>query len=82
MCCCLTIICSYLATTSICHSGLKRKQQPEPEETSLSVPIIACLTVHIAGQGRKKKPTKKDTKQRSSLTVIKSNLGLWPNRNK
>ena len=35
---------------------------PEPEESSFSVPIIARLTVHITGQGSKKKTTKKDTK--------------------
>ena len=35
---------------------------PEPIETEFSVPIIARLTVHIAGQGNKKKATKKDIK--------------------
>ncbi|KAF8494901.1 hypothetical protein F5888DRAFT_1616438 [Russula emetica] len=37
-------------------------KSPEPDEFSFSAPIIACLTVHIAGQGSKKKITKKDTK--------------------
>lgn len=35
---------------------------PEPEESSFSAPIIARLTVHIATQGKKKKTIKKDTK--------------------
>ena len=34
----------------------------EPDESGFSVPIIARLTVHIGGQGNKKKATKKDTK--------------------
>jgi hypothetical protein len=35
---------------------------PEPDDTHFSVPIIARLTVHVAGQGNKKKTTKKDIK--------------------
>lgn len=35
---------------------------PEPDESAFLVPIIARLTVHLAGHGNKKKTTKKDTK--------------------
>ena len=34
---------------------------PEPDDSHFSIPIITQLT-HIAGQGNKKKTTKKDTK--------------------
>jgi hypothetical protein len=36
---------------------------PEPDDSNFSVPIVARLIVHVAGQGsKKKKTTKKDTK--------------------
>ena len=49
---------------------------PEPNDTHFSVPIIARLTVHIAGQGNKKKTTKKDIKTKEfshTFSVTKSN---------
>jgi hypothetical protein len=49
---------------------------PEPEESCFSVPIIACLTVHITGKGNKKKTTKKDTKTKEfshTFSATKSN---------
>ena len=49
---------------------------PEPNDTHFSVPIIARLTVHIAGQGNKKKTTKKDIKTKEfshTFSTTKSN---------
>ncbi len=43
---------------------------PEPEESSFSAPIIARLTVHIATQGKKKKTIKKDTKTKDYLEFL------------
>ena len=50
---------------------------PEPPDSlSVSVPIIACLTVHVSGQGVKKKSTKKKIKTKEfdhSFSTTKSN---------
>ena len=49
---------------------------PEADVSTFSVPIIARLTVHIAGQGGKKKTTKKDTKTKEfshSFSATKPN---------
>ena len=44
---------------------------PEPDD-SFSVPIIARLTVHVGGQGGKKKATKKDTKTKEFSHVFRA----------
>ena len=50
---------------------------PEPPDSlSVSVPIIACLTVHVSGHGVKKKSTKKEIKTKEfdhSFSVMKLN---------
>ena len=49
---------------------------PELEESSFLVPIIACLIMHIASQGNKKKTVKKDTKMKEfahTFCVTRSN---------
>jgi len=49
---------------------------PEPEESHFSASIITRLTVHIAGQGNKKKTTKKDIKTKEfshTFSATKSN---------
>jgi hypothetical protein len=49
---------------------------PEANVSTFSVPSIACLTVHIADQGGKKKTTKKDTKAKEfshSFSMTKAN---------
>jgi hypothetical protein len=50
--------------------------EPEDSESCFVVPIIARLTVHIAGHGNKKKTTRKDTKTKEfshTFSVTKSN---------
>ena len=50
--------------------------EPEDSESCFAVPIIARLTVHIAGHGNKKKTTRKDTKTKEfshTFSVTKSN---------
>ena len=51
---------------------------PEPEDSTFSAPIIACLTVHTktSGTGNKKKTTKKDMKTKEfthTFCATKSN---------
>jgi hypothetical protein len=55
---------------------LNMDNAPEPNETEFLVPIIVCLTVHIAGQGNKKKATKKDIKTKEfshTFSITKPN---------
>jgi hypothetical protein len=88
MCCYLAIICHSLAATPtflawlnviICLTiamATSANDTLEPEETCYSVPIIAYLTMHIAGKGNKKKTTKKDTKTKEfshTFSITKSN---------
>ena len=68
-----TSVCMWLPTVAMASIT---SNSPEPEEFSLSVPIIARLTVHLTSQGKRKKTTKKDTKTKEfvhTFSATKSN---------
>jgi len=68
---CLAVVCPYLVATPVIFF-----QYASSNSEEFSVPIVACLLVHITGHGSKKKTTKKDTKMKEfshTFSTTKSN---------